>query len=414
MASALALSALTWPSAASTPTPGVSASSITLGALVSETGFLAADFAPELDGVRAYLSTVNAQGGVNGRTLDLRYAVDDQSSPLSDNALLHTLVQTDKVFAIVGVGTGLFNTKYVAQMGTPTYGYATTGGWSPAPNLFAAYGSYSNPQASLPSIEYALRQIGATKVAFVAYNVASSKSQCDYLAAQLPKEHFSVVSVDDAIAYGTSNLATDATRIKNAGANAWVSCMDVNGSMAMARALAAVGSSSLNSLWFDGYDRDLLAANPSLFAHTIFLVQHVPFEAAAQFPGVFPGLETYLATMQAKYPSSTYSEAAMEGWLSAALFVQGLRGAGQTPTQASLVRATNAITNFTGGVSTPVNWHSAHTKSLPPGCAAFVSVTGSSFHVVFNRGHDPWVCFPISSTANLASPIAPPVGSPGR
>ena len=29
--------------------------------------------------------------------------------------------------------------------------------------------------------------------------------------------------------------------------------------------------------------------------HTYFLVQHVPFEAATQFPGAFPGLDTYIA-----------------------------------------------------------------------------------------------------------------------
>ena len=117
-------------SGATTAPPGLSPTSVTIGALISETGFLSADFAPELDGVRAYLATVNASGGVNGRTIDLKYAVDDQSSPLADSALLHTLIQTDKVFAIVGVGTGLFNTKYAASTGTPTYGYATTGGLS--------------------------------------------------------------------------------------------------------------------------------------------------------------------------------------------------------------------------------------------------------------------------------------------
>ena len=401
-------------SGATTTPPGLSPTSVTIGALISETGFLSADFAPELDGVRAYLSTVNASGGVNGRTIDLKYAVDDQSSPLADSSLLHTLIQTDKVFAIVGVGTGLFNTKYAASSGTPTYGYATTGGWSPAPNLFAAYGSFSNPQASLPAIEYAMKQQGATKVAFVAYNVASSSSQCNYLSGQVAKEHFTVSYVDDAIGYGSSNFATDATRIKNSGANYWISCLDVNGSMAMQRALSAAGAGSVPSLWFDGYDRNLLANNPSVFAHTTLMVQHVPFEMAGQFPGVFPGLESYLTTMNAKYPNSTYSEAAMEGWLSAQLFVQGLTKAGKNPTQASVVKATNTITNFTGGVTTTVNWTAAHTKALPPGCSAFVTVSGTTFHPAFLRGHDPWICFPITSTANLAAPQLPPVGSPGR
>ncbi len=393
--------------------PGVTSQSITVGALVTQSGFLAADFTPVLDGVRAYFSQVNAKGGVNGRTIDLKYPLDDASNPFSDSALLHTLVEQDHVFAIVGVASGFFNAPYLAGTKTPTFGFATTGGWSPAPNLFAAYGSYSDALASLPAIEYAVKKNGGTKVGLVAYNQASSSGECSTLADQFPKQYLAVAVKDLSIAYGTTNLTSDATRMKNAGVDAVVSCLDVNGNLAFERALASAGLSSAPSLWLDGYDRNLLTRYPDLYANVTLMLQHVPFEAATEFPNAYPGLNAYLAQMLATAPSSTYAETALEGWLSAALFVAGLQKVGPTFTQASLVKAINGITNFTGGVTTPVDWRSAHKKTIPPGCSAFVRASGTHFQLAFNTGKNPWVCFPAGTTVNLAKPVLPPKGTPG-
>jgi len=88
----------------------------------------------------------------------------------------------------------------------------------------------------------------------------------------------------------------------------------------------------------------------------------VPFEAASAFPGKFPGLQTYLAAMKKYEPKYTYNEVAMDGWLSAALFAQGVKAAGSDLTQKKLVDDINHITNFTAGLSTqstgpsPTRW----------------------------------------------------------
>jgi len=95
------------------------------------------------------------------------------------------------------------------------------------------------------------------------------------------------------------------------------------------------GLGNTQQLWFDGYDRTTLEANAPLMQHTHFLVQHVPFEAASAFPGKFPGLQTYLAAMKKYEPKYTYNEVAMDGWLSAALFAQGVKAAGSDLTQRS-------------------------------------------------------------------------------
>ena len=42
------------------------------------------DFAPVVNGVEAYFSMINAEGGVDGRKLNLAYQDDDQGSPTTD------------------------------------------------------------------------------------------------------------------------------------------------------------------------------------------------------------------------------------------------------------------------------------------------------------------------------------------
>src|SRR5579872_6944804 len=77
---------------------GVTAHSVVVGGIASLSGPLPADFAPVFDGVQAYLNVVNSQGGVNGRTIDFRYKLDDASSPSQNTDQARALVDEDHVF----------------------------------------------------------------------------------------------------------------------------------------------------------------------------------------------------------------------------------------------------------------------------------------------------------------------------
>ena len=122
--------------------PGVSAKEIDVGSLANITGPLSADFAPIVSGVQAYFDMVNAHGGVYGRKLVLKYQLDDQGEPTQDADLARTLVTQDHVFAVVGVGTPFFvGAKYLAQTGTPAFGYQVSADWSDGPTLFGQNGS---------------------------------------------------------------------------------------------------------------------------------------------------------------------------------------------------------------------------------------------------------------------------------
>ena len=61
-------------------------------------------------------------------------------------------------------------------------------------------------------------------------------------------------------------------------------------------------------------------------------------------------------------PQYVGDEVAMQGWESAALFAQGVKMAGKNLTQANVIAQTNKIKAFTAnGLTTPVNWVTAHT-----------------------------------------------------
>ncbi len=399
-------------STGSNAAPGVTANKIVVGSLSTQSGPIAADFAPIVPGVQAYFDMVNAAGGVDGRKIDLAYNLDDASNPTTNAADARTLVEQDHVFAVVGVATFSFTgATYLAQTGTPTFGYVTSNDWSPYPNLFGSFGSYLDYSTSEPFFAYAAKKVGAKSAAVIAYNVPASADECKAAAAGFAKFGIHVGFEDLAAGLEGTNITPEVLRMKQAGVDFVVSCMDVTGNIALARTMQQNGMTGIHQIWLDGYDRSVLAQYPQLMANTMFLVQHVPYEAATEFRGAFPALTTYLQEMKRYEPAYAYNEVAFDGWISAALFVQGLRAAGHDLTQGKLVAAINKMTDFTGGgLTQPISWKTAHSQVTSPTCNTFVEATPTGFKTVFNHGTHLYVCF--KNNGGLA-PVAAPPGTPG-
>jgi len=86
--------------APSTPTQGVTDTSIKVGGVttINGQGFTYVDWC---NGAEVVFDAVNDQGGVNGRTFDFIGCKDDQVTPDKNSALTRELIEQDKVFAIV-------------------------------------------------------------------------------------------------------------------------------------------------------------------------------------------------------------------------------------------------------------------------------------------------------------------------
>ena len=86
---------------------------------------------------------------------------------------------------------------------------------------------------------------------------------------------FKIGYSDFKVAYPGTTVATDVQRMKQAGTNLVVSCMDVQGNVTMARAIKQYGLKT-TQLWFNGNDAQTLAANQSLMQGIYFDISHVP------------------------------------------------------------------------------------------------------------------------------------------
>jgi branched-chain amino acid transport system substrate-binding protein len=395
----------------SSSAPGVTSNSITVGTISTQTGTLAANFSSLIYGERAYYDYVDAQGGVNGRKIDYKYQLDDGGNPTTFNQLANTLINQDHVFAVTGVGTAFFSPNLFVESGTPTYGYNVTGNWANAPNLFAAGGSTQYYPAGAPAVAYLARQTHSKSIAVLAYDVAASANACQAGETALKAAGYDVSYSDLQVSYPGSTVATDVERMKAAGSDLVVSCMDVQGNINMARAIKQYGL-HMTQLWLNGNDQSTLNENKSLMQGIYFSISHVPFIAPQS---EYPGLKLYETEMKKYEPSYVDDELALQGWESAALFVQGVKMAGNDLTQANVINADNSLTAFTaGGLRTPTNWKDAgHTGHAPPYCSAYIKVVGDQYVPTLNQGKNVFVCFEsIDPKKNPVYPLPPGTPTP--
>ena len=348
--------------ATTAPAPGVTSNSITVGTISTQTGPISSNFSSLIYGEEAYFKYINAQGGINGRQINLKYTLDDGGNPSQFTQLANTLINQDHVFAVTGVATAFFSPNIFVESKTPTYGYNVTANWSPAPNLFAAGGSVQYLPAGAPGDAYVTRAVKANKVGFLAYGIASSAAACQAGAAGMQKAGMDIAYTDYKVAYPGTTVASDVQRMKQAGVNMVISCMDVQGNVTMARAIQQY-SLKTSQLWLNGNDQVTLDQNQSLMQNIYFYIAHVPFSAPQS---EYPGLKTYLYGMNKYEPKYALDEVAIQGWESAALFAAGVKAAGNNLTQANVIAQTNKMTAFTaGGLTTPTNWTTGARRARP-------------------------------------------------
>jgi len=399
-------------------TQGVSSNQISVGSIASLTGAISADFAAFVPGIRAYLDTVNAHGGVtNGgvtRKVVLTANLDDAGT--SFNQLSHTLIQQDKVFAAF-ISTFFFTPGLFVQTGIPTFGYNTSGNWTPAPNLFGAGGSTQDYNYGGQGIAYLMKQLHAKSAAVISYGpaITSSYDACHTAAQKLQAAGVHVVytNLDESL---SGDYTPAVQRMQQAGADFVWTCMQSSDNVTLARAIKQYGL-NIHQLWFSGYDDALLSQYSDLMQNVYLgLNGNVPFQVATAYPGKYPGMDQYLAAMNRYSPKDTYSLLALQGWQSAALLVEGIKRAGPNLTWSNVINQINQITNFNaGGVSTVVDWTKLHTVAQTsfPGCSAFVKVAGMKFVPAVAKGPQTIVCF--AKDTNLKDPVlaTPPAGTPG-
>jgi branched-chain amino acid transport system substrate-binding protein len=387
---------------------------IKVGSIATRTGAGASDFASFIPGMQAYFDMVNAQGGVKGHKFQFAYDLDDGGSPTTFIQLAHTLIQQDGAFAAF-ISTFWFSPNLFVSTGTPTYGYNVSGNWAGPGNLFAAGGSIQDYHALAAPVAYVIKQTHSSSVAIVSYGqgIPASYPACHAAAQDLTAAGIKVSYLDLSASLG-GDFTAPAQQIGNTGSDFVLTCIQDSDNISLARALQQYGI-HVHQLWLSGYNQALLDQYRNLMQGVYVDANgFVPFSAPAAFPGVYPGMQQYLATMKKYEPSYVTNQLAMQGWQSAALLAAGVERAGTNVTQHNVIQQTNTITNFTaGGLTALVNWSNAHTTQTFPVCPSFVQVKGDQFVPALGQGHQVFICF--NQRVDLKNPVlaTPPPGTPG-
>ena len=397
--------------ASASTAPGVTSNSITVGTISTQTGTLASNFSSLIYGEKAYYNYINAQGGVNGRKIDYKYALDDGGNPTTFNQLANTLINQDHVFAVTGVATAFFSPNLFVQSGIPTYGYNVTGNWAgPRQPVRRRRLCAVLPRRGAAGIVHGAARLSRSPPSPSSPTGSRRRpTPARRSRTRLQAAGYTISYSDLKVNYPGTTVATDVQRMKQAGTNMVVSCMDVQGNITMARAIQQYGL-HMTQLWFSGNDQSTLDQNQSLMQGVYFDIAHVPFTASES---LYPGLKLYVTEMKKYEPNYVYDEVAIQGWESAALFVQGVKMAGNNLTWANVIKQDNSITSYTsGGLEAPVNWKDAgHTGHAPPYCVAYIKVSGNKYVATLNKGQNVFNCF--ESTNPKKDPVFPlPPGTP--
>jgi branched-chain amino acid transport system substrate-binding protein len=376
--------------AQSADAPGVTANSIKIGYIFSETGAASSTFKDAGKAFQARIDRANAEGGVNGRKIDA-VIIDDESSGANLTAA-QDLVQNRKVFMVVNNSSFAFlSYRYLLSQGVPVIGGGYDGtyyGQKGNESIFSASGN----AAPISGLTYdyttqAMKMKGATKVAALAYGASASSSDNAKTVQQyaVPKAGMKAVYTNTTVDFGTSDVGPLVLGIKNAGADATYLPMVASTNVAVVQGLQQSGVDIKANILATGYGQALLdsPAASTLGPNTLLWQGYVPVELKTK------ATKQYQADLK-KYGGINgvpdYGD--YLGYITADMAVLGLQQAGKNPTRQSFVDNLHKVGTYDGAGLTCTKLDISlenYGKYAPTSCAYCEYVKDGKF-VIFNKG----------------------------
>jgi len=372
-------------------TQGVTAKEIKVGGIAGLENPVNLPYGDIYVGAQAYFDMINAQGGVAGRTIKLAVKRNDSSQPTRDLLQVRALNEEDKVFAIIPVAAlYLTGADYTVQRGIPVFGYHVSNDWQKGPNLFGETGSTTCFTCVFPPFAWFAKQVGATKVGVLGYNVQIAQDCTDWHVLSLKKYGVKTPYVNKALAFGftISSFAPDVEKIRKSGIQLLSTCQDSNGSLLAKEAMNQAGI-NIPVVWGEGYSYDFLQRFGDKLNGLYLSLEEQPFEDT--MPSV--GMQQFKDAMAKG--GHTLNKVELAGWIVADLFVQGLQKVGRNLTRQKLIDAINQMRNFTAhGITAGIDWKKSGHKIDRNGlvCQSYVKVENGKFVPVFGTPGKPFVC----------------------
>ena len=294
-------------------------------------------------GIELYFDKVNKAGGVNGRKLQL-VALDDAYDPKRTAENTRTLIEQNKVFALIGytATANLIAAMPIAEaakvpMFAPLVG-TTSFRQKHNHYLFHVRASYQN---ELSRIVQQLAVIGSDKVAVVYQDSAFGKSNLDTLLPLLQAQKLTVATTLPMAISATS--ATDiATQITQANAGAVIMIMAGKMSEVLIRDLKAAGiGSTIYTISVGVVDAKGAAARLNGALRGVVTASIVPSPKLERY-AIVKEYRQAIAASDTKIDNYTV----LEGFIAAKVFTEGLRRAGRAPTREGFISAIEGLGKY--------------------------------------------------------------------
>ena len=367
---------------------GVTPTTIKVGYISSQTGVASSTSVGSFAGAIARFDLQNAQGGVNGRKIEL-VPQDDQSSLTQFLTDAQDLVQNKKVFGVLPVSSFTFSgASYLNKQGIPVAGSAFDGpewGLQPYSNMFSFLPPFSTTFAG-KNYDYNfygkfLRDIGVTKLAGVAYSISPSSLEAVHaILASAASAGVANCYTDYSVPFGAVDFTATALAIKNAGCSGTVAALVDSSNNALAQAETNAGSISKH--WFEqGYDQQTLDSPAARRTD-----QGAYVSSSVLFSPSIPAVATMLGALQ-KYghfkAGAIPNFGTWTSYAAADLFIRGLEAAGRNPTRQSFITSLRTVTGYDVGGLLPyrISFTGFGTPAMFPttACGYFVQLKGGTW-----------------------------------
>ena len=295
-------------------------------------------------GMQAYFSSVNAQGGVNGRSIKL-ITRDDGYEPEKAAAAVNALINEDKVFALagsVGTPTGLAALPILTEAQVPLIGMFTGAQALREPfnrQVFHVRASYFD---ETERIVQHLTTLGAKKIAVFYQNDAYGKAGLEGVIRALAKRQLKPV-VTATVERNSVDVAQSLENILKSEPEAVVQISAYKSCAAFIKQARSKGyGGQFFNVSFVG--SRALADELGDAGQGVVISQVVPFPYAQS--------STIVREYQQRMTEADHKDfdfSSLEGYLTARILVEGLRRAGKNLSREALINGLESIRDFNLG-----------------------------------------------------------------
>jgi len=171
------------------------AASIKIGAILAETGPAAFLGGPEVRSLNMLVDEINAQGGINGKTIEL-IVKDSGGSPEKAVSFAKQLIEEDKVFAIIGPSTSgeSLNIKKIAEDGKTILISCSAAEAIVVPVTPHVFKTAPSDSYAAQQIFMTMQKKGISKIAVLAGNDGFGKAGKEQLAKNAPNFGITIIA----------------------------------------------------------------------------------------------------------------------------------------------------------------------------------------------------------------------------